>query len=137
MMRDHQDDAHEGAAGRGGAGDRPLADREVPLPSLASADRQQAVVHAWLDGEVAVELAHDSAPERVRFWQELTVQVEVHRARSAPASLLQAVMAALPSVPPTAPLADMPTAELKAETKAAAPKGEALRKADRSGGAPR
>ncbi|MBU6367150.1 MAG: hypothetical protein KJT01_13140 [Gemmatimonadetes bacterium] len=137
MMRDHHDDAPEGAAGRGAAGDRPMADRrpadrEVPLPAFASADGSQAAIHAWLDGEASEAEAHGAAADRVRFWRELTVQVEVHRTRSAPASLLQAVMAALPSVPPAAQLADMPKADAPATARPAAP-----RHINRAGEAPR
>lgn len=122
MMRNVHD-APEGAGG-----ERPLADREVPLPAMAAADLAQATVHAWLDGELSVTEAHAVAPTRVRFWAELEVQVEAHRTRSAPGSLVDAVMAALPAVPPGAQLADAPLP---------APRAAAPRPADRPAPPPR
>lgn len=101
---------------------RPMADREVPLPAMAAADLAQAAVHAWLDGERPEAEAHAAAPARVRFWGDLAVQVERHRARTAPASLVDAIMNALPPVSPGAPLADAPVA---------APRATAPRAADR------
>jgi hypothetical protein len=120
-MFDHHDDETAATPGR------PLADREVPLPAVAAADLAQAAVHAWLDGERPEAEAHAAAPAQVRFWGELAVQVERHRARTAPASLVDAVMSALPPVSPGAPLADAPMVAARATAPRAAD-----RPADRS-----
>jgi hypothetical protein len=120
-MFDHHDDETPATPSR------PLADREVPLPTMAAADLAQAAVHGWLDGERSEDEAHAAAPAQVRFWGELMGQVAHHRARTAPASLVDAIMNALPPVSPGAPLADAPVAA----PRAAAPRG-GDRPADRS-----
>jgi hypothetical protein len=131
MTRDHDNEAQR-AAGRGTPADRRPVDREVPLQAVASADQAQAVIHAWLDGELSEAEAHGAAPSRVRFWRELTIQATGHRSRTAPGTLLAAVMEALPPMPPAVPMADMPRAEAPAPTRPAAPReahrpGEASR----------
>ena len=78
---------------------RPLADREVPLPSRKEAT---SVMHDWLDGEVPEAAVRAVGGEReVRFWNALGVELEVRRQVRAPMGLEQRVMAALPQNTPS------------------------------------
>ena len=80
--------------------DRPLADREVPLPASTSRTLSPAV-HAWLDGELPEAAVRDVEGQRdVEFWKRLAAETDRRRHVSAPVSLEQRIMAALPQTAP-------------------------------------
>ena len=84
------------AAREGGkqSGDNaPLADREVPLPPVATMDH----IHRWLDGESAdpTGLRGDQA-RSVEFWRRLDQESAVRRRVVTPPYLADRIMASLP-----------------------------------------
>jgi len=103
MLNSH--DAHENrepsrpepmardAADRGRA-DRPMHDREVPLPGTSGESHRMAALHQWLDGECS---AADAAlePAQVAFWSRLAVETHRRQQITAPEGLLDNVMAAI------------------------------------------
>ena len=76
--------------------DRPLADREVPLPGMAAADASTSMVHQWLDGEVSEADMRAADPEAVEFWARVHLDAARHAATKAPVHLIANVMAAIP-----------------------------------------
>ena len=85
---------HRDAAGDSSLADRPLADREVPLPG-ASADSSMAL-HAWLDGDLAEGEARRADQRQVEFWNRLNSETERRRRMTTPAHVADRIMAALP-----------------------------------------
>ena len=83
--------------------DRPVADREVPLPEVAAADTTIGAVNMWLDGEASEADAREADDKAVRFWARVAKDTETMRQVKAPSRLTADIMAALPG---TAPLAD-------------------------------
>ena len=71
----------------------PLTDREVPLAQ----GRNNAALHAWLDGEVAESAVRtaDSARD-IDFWRKVTAETDRRRTMKTPAYLEAQIMAALP-----------------------------------------
>lgn len=86
-----------------GAAERPVADREVPLPGMAAADTAADAVQMWLDGEASEAEARQASDTAVAFWARVAKDTEVMRQVKAPAHLAASIMAALPG---KAPLAD-------------------------------
>lgn len=100
MMRDdfRSDDGH-GFDGRDrirrSDGERPLADREIPLDG-PSQNRLSAAMHAWLDGDLAeAEVRRDEPARVVDFWIRLQHAAVDRRGVTAPADLPARIMSAL------------------------------------------
>jgi len=85
------------------AADRPVADREVPLPEVAAADTMTDVLNMWLDGEASEADAREADAKAVQFWARVAKDTGTMRQVKAPARLMANIMAALPG---KAPLAD-------------------------------
>ena len=83
--------------------DRPVADREVPLPEVAAADLGTDAVNRWRDGEATEADAREADDTAVQFWARVAKDTEAMRQVKAPSRLTAQIMAALPG---TAPLAD-------------------------------
>lgn len=83
--------------------DRPVADREVPLPEVAAADTTTDPVNMWLDGEASEADAREADDKAVQFWARVAKDTETMRQVKAPSRLTANIMAALPG---KAPLAD-------------------------------
>lgn len=82
--------------------ERPVADREVPLPEVAAADTADTV-QMWLDGEASEAEAREANDKAVQFWARVAKDTDSARQVKAPAHLMTNIMAALPG---KAPLAD-------------------------------
>ena len=76
-----------------GAANGPLADREVPLPPVATLDH----IHRWLDGEAPepTGLRADQA-KSVEFWRKLDEETERRRRVVTPEYVTARIMASLP-----------------------------------------
>lgn len=85
------------------AADRPVADREVPLPEVAAADTMSDVLNMWLDGEASEADAREADAKAVQFWARVAKDTDTMRQVKAPTHLMANIMAALPG---KAPLAD-------------------------------
>ena len=83
--------------------ERPLADREVPLPGVSAADTAADTVQMWLDGEATETEAREANDKAVEFWARVAKDTDTMRQVKAPAHFTATIMAAL-SV--KAPLAD-------------------------------
>ena len=81
--------------------DRPLTDREVPLPQPDTARVLSPAIHAWLDGELPEAAVKRGDMERdVEFWKRMAQVVETRRHVTTPVDMQQRIMDALPhSVP--------------------------------------
>ncbi|MCA2986144.1 MAG: hypothetical protein ACK6DR_03445 [Gemmatimonas sp.] len=88
--------------------ERPVPDREVPLPGVSAADQTAGAVQLWLDGEATEAEARAENDHAVAFWMRVHADAGVMREAKAPAHLTANIMAALPATPPVvnAPLAD-------------------------------
>jgi hypothetical protein len=84
--------------GREQQGERPLADREVPLDRHAGLS---AAVHAWLDGELpeAAVRKGDTAKD-VEFWRMIGQETTQMRRMRTPAHVEALIMDALPQTAP-------------------------------------
>ena len=84
--------AREGGK-QSGEGNAPLADREVPLPPVATLDH----VHRWLDGESPepTGLRGDQA-RSFEFWRRMEEESDRRRRVVTPPYLADRIMAALP-----------------------------------------
>lgn len=71
----------------------PLADREVPLPPVATMDH----IHRWLDGEATepASLRGDQA-RSLEFWRRMEEESERRRRVVTPPYVADRIMAALP-----------------------------------------
>ena len=79
--------------------DRPMADREVPLPGLADASEGEVtVVQQWLDGDATEVDARRSDTRQVDLWNRISTETDRRRRMTTPAHLSAQIMAALPSV---------------------------------------
>lgn len=83
--------------------DRPVADREVPLPEVSAADTMAETVQMWLDGEASEADAREADAKAVQFWARVAQDTDAARQVKAPSQLMANIMAALPG---KAPLAD-------------------------------
>ena len=84
--------AREGGK-QSGEGNAPLADREVPLPPVATLDH----VHRWLDGEVPEPTGLRGEQARsLEFWRRMEDESDRRRHVVTPPYLADRIMAALP-----------------------------------------
>jgi hypothetical protein len=78
--------------------DRPLADREVPLPGMAaSEDPSVLAIHQWLDGELSEADARRADAKQVAMWNRVAVETDQRRRMATPAHVAANIMAALPA----------------------------------------
>ncbi len=78
--------------------DRPLADREVPLPGLAASEDPSVVaIHQWLDGELSESEARKADARQVAMWSRIAVETDQRRRMTTPAHVAANIMAALPA----------------------------------------
>ena len=84
---------------RTGQPERPLADREVPLPQPNSSIADS--VHAWLDGDATESQARRADSADVDFWKRLDEELAARRRLRTPAHLHAQIMNALPMHAPT------------------------------------
>jgi hypothetical protein len=77
--------------------ERPLHDREVPLPQPETARVLSPAIHAWLDGELPEAAVKRGDMERdVEFWKRMAQVVETRRHVTTPVHMQQRIMDALP-----------------------------------------
>jgi hypothetical protein len=78
--------------------ERPLADREVPLPRPDTARVLSPAIHAWLDGDLpeAVVRRGDTQHD-VEFWNRMAQVTEGRRRLVTPPHVQQRIMDALPN----------------------------------------
>lgn len=77
--------------------ERPMLDREVPLPGVASDSLSMAGLHQWLDDErAAADVVLD--PAQAALWSKISAETTRRRQVTAPAGFMDRVMAALPEV---------------------------------------
>jgi len=76
--------------------DRPLADREVPLPGVSASTGGADVIHQWLDGDLAEADARRADPRQVEFWKRVDQDADRMRRMKTPAHVAANIMAALP-----------------------------------------
>lgn len=77
--------------------ERPLTDREVPLPHVDTARTLSPAIHAWLDGELPEAAVRNGATERdVEFWKRMAQATDTRRHLRTPAHVQQRIMDALP-----------------------------------------
>jgi len=77
--------------------ERPLADREVPLPGIAAADAAAGVVQAWLDGEASEADARRADGKSVEFWMKLNGDADRMKRMKTPTHVMANIMAAIPT----------------------------------------
>jgi hypothetical protein len=84
------------------SGERPLADREVPLGHQEPDARVLSpAVHAWLDGELPEASVRKGDTARdVEFWKQINVEADRRRRLRTPAYLEARIMEALPQTAP-------------------------------------
>lgn len=75
--------------------ERPLADREVPLPGVSAADSAADTVQMWLDGEATETEAREANDKAVEFWARVAKDTDTMRQVKAPTNFTASVMAAL------------------------------------------
>lgn len=76
--------------------ERPMADREVPLPGTQAADASASVIHQWLDGEATEATARLADARQVDFWKKVDQDADRLRRMKTPAHVAAQVMAAIP-----------------------------------------
>jgi hypothetical protein len=77
--------------------DRPMADREVPLPGTAAAAGTSLVIHQWLDGEASEAEARRADAGQVKMWNLVTAEADQRRRMTTPAYVAANIMAAIPA----------------------------------------
>lgn len=88
---------HRDAAGDRPQADRPLADREVPLPgSMTAADGAAIAINQWLDGDVTEADARRADSKQVELWNRIATETERRKRMVTPAYVAANIMAALP-----------------------------------------
>ena len=88
---------HRDAAGDRPQTDRPLADREVPLPgSMTAADGAAVAINQWLDGDVTEADARRADGKQVELWNRIASETERRKRMVTPAYVAANIMAALP-----------------------------------------
>ena len=99
---DDRNDLGQNSPVRGGASDRPIADRpltdrEVPLPGMAAADDPSSVaIHQWLDGELPEADARRFDSRQVDMWLQVAGETDRRRRMVTPSHLSASIMNALP-----------------------------------------
>ena len=102
-------------------GDRPLADREVPL----RADGAMAALNAWLDGEApAPRLANSQLTPEAELWSRISREASARKEVRTPAHVAAQIMNALPPATATR-LVAAPAVHSSTETVARAMPGQA------------
>lgn len=102
MMHDSLDPRSEGQLNErkpsvsGEAAESRLADREVPLPGMSSADKAVDVINQWLDGEVNENVARHADARSVDFWKRVELDAGVMRSRKTPTHVAAQIMSAIP-----------------------------------------
>ena len=77
--------------------DRPVADREVPLPGTAAAVEGPAlVIQQWLDGETSEAEARRADAKQVDLWKMISAETDQRRRMTTPSYLAANIMAAIP-----------------------------------------
>jgi len=77
--------------------ERPLTDREVPLPQVDTGRILSPAVHASLDGELPEAAVRGAGSERdVEFWKLMAQATETRRHLRTPTHVQQRIMDALP-----------------------------------------
>jgi hypothetical protein len=86
------------------SGERPLADREVPLGQQEQDARVLSpAVHAWLDGELPEASVRKGDTARdVEFWKQISGEVERRRRVHTPVYLEAQIMERIPQSAPAA-----------------------------------
>jgi hypothetical protein len=88
---------HRDAAGDRPQADRPLADREVPLPGLTAAtDGAALAINHWLDGDVTEADARRADSKQVDMWKLVAAETDRRKRMVTPAHVAANIMAALP-----------------------------------------
>ena len=81
--------------------ERPLSDREVPLPRPETARVLSPAIHAWLDGELPeAAVRRGDTQQDVEFWKQMAQMTETRRHLRTPAHVQQRIMDALPHTAP-------------------------------------
>lgn len=89
---------------------RPMADREVPLPGLAAADDPSMVaIHQWLDGDVTESDARRVDTKLVDMWSQVADETARRRRMVTPSYVAANIMNALPDKQMTANVATTTT----------------------------
>ncbi len=105
MLTPHE--AHNNDLGRdlpkrestGEAADRPLMDREVPLPGMdASNNPAVLAIHQWLDGELSETDARRADAKQVAMWSRISTETDQRRRMTTPTHVAANIMAALPTM---------------------------------------
>jgi hypothetical protein len=84
----------DAAAGEAPLADRPMADREVPLPGTSGGSSM--ALHGWLDGDLTEADARRADARQVEFWARLATETERRRRMTTPPHVAAQIMAALP-----------------------------------------
>ncbi len=119
MLNRHQahDELQSKAREAGVAAERPMADREVPLPEVTAADATASVIQQWLDGEASEADARCADEKAVDFWMKTGADTDSMRRMKTPSHVMARIMAAIPVKEPSAikspPLADRPNKEAR------------------------
>ena len=76
--------------------DRPVTDREVPLPGTAAAEGPALVIQQWLDGETNEAEARRADAKQVDLWKMISAETDQRRRMTTPAYVAANIMAAIP-----------------------------------------
>jgi hypothetical protein len=86
----------------GEAADRPLMDREVPLPGMAASnDPAVLAIHQWLDGDLSEADARRADAKQVALWSRISTETDQRRRMATPTHVAANIMAALPATAST------------------------------------
>jgi hypothetical protein len=105
MLTPHE--AHNNDLGRdlpkrdtsGEGAERPLMDREVPLPGMeASNDPAMLAIHQWLDGDLSESEARRVDDKQVAMWSRISTETDQRRRMTTPTHVAANIMAALPAM---------------------------------------
>lgn len=78
--------------------ERPLTDREVPLPQPDTGRLLSPAIHAWLDGELPEAAVRQGDMQKdVEFWKRMAQVTDARRHLATPAHVQQRIMDALPN----------------------------------------
>ena len=77
--------------------DRPMADREVPLPGAPGGSASMAL-HQWLDGDAAQAEARRVDAKQVELWNRIATETDRRRRMTTPAYVSDRIMVALPDL---------------------------------------
>jgi hypothetical protein len=84
------------------ATERPMVDREVPLPGIEAADAQAGVINQWLDGEASEADARLADEKSVQFWMKTAADTDRMGRLKTPSHVMANIMAAIPVKEPSA-----------------------------------